>query len=123
MITRMTESSGPTVERTGAGERDRTADLITNQPVLAVFSFENEPLGGLWEVIFGPPRVGVPASRIDIDTYSTPSRRESITSQSAMQACTISLLSRNCPWIPWLSRVARSAACTNIWILEFSNGR
>jgi ATP-dependent exoDNAse (exonuclease V) alpha subunit len=24
---------------------------------------------------------------------------------------------------PWLSRVARSAACTNIRILEFSNGR
>jgi hypothetical protein len=35
----------------GADARDRTADLlITNQPVLAVFSFESEPLGGLWEV-------------------------------------------------------------------------
>ena len=38
------------------------------------------------------------ASRIPVDTYSVPSRHESITSQSAMQACAISLLSRNCPW-------------------------
>ena len=52
----------------------------------------------LWEVISARPRSGVHASRIPVDTYSVPSRHESITSQSAMQACAISLLSRNCPW-------------------------
>ena len=51
----------------------------------------------LWEVISARPRSGVRASRNPVDTYSVPSRHESITSQSAMQACAISLLSRNCP--------------------------
>ena len=72
--------------------------------------------GSLWEVIFYRLRSSVRASRIPVDTYSVPSRHESIISQSAMRAGAILLLSRNCPWS---SRVV--PRCTERNVYEHQN--
>ncbi len=59
----------------------------------------------LWEVISDRLEVAVRASRIPLDTYSVPSRRESITSQSAERRawfCSCPAIAPGVPGVSWI---------------------